>query len=495
LVKLITEFKNKKTERVFNVSGKTIIIEFDKIFNNPKLADLNTFVLKKKRAYADQGELTIEHLNYFVKYYDEDNELIMAYLNLKFMIDRKSNYGKKTFIRDLYDYLLSDSMVEKIKKLTDDNYMIDLEAKLGTSEKRRIESLQFTNEHGKVLMNVSTTMKLMIPIITHYMYVNAIGNVDKFILRCFDLIASHFESDDIDIHNKLYETVTSRINQTRHSDRGHWRRVEIEGKDPLDQIDSIMERIYVNIINKYVYDKNVVFFNHASLNNIIIHIRKTKSKYNYMPITNKKDADGLSDFDKIEINNSKFDESSVIIGNINIHQSIEKLRKKYKIEFDDEEVQWYADKVFVRPFQRDLTFQLFARHFGSVRDMYSIKRVEYAKLIVIMKHMLYKKGFRYMQHILSGDVVETVNRRPLNKKQVTKLRASSRYHSVFDEKYSDSMEILDAGNIMHNYLNIMLNSRIRIMDYQLQEHEGKELNISKHPDIIMDEYLRLVELI
>lgn len=495
-MKLITEFKNKKADRVFNSAHQVMVIEFDKIFNNDALKELNIFSMKKKRAYMKKKEVIELHLNYFVKYYDPDNELILAYLKLKFMMDQKSNYSKKAFIQDLYDYILSDTMVEKIEQLTNDNYIIDLEKQLDNTGKKHNVSLQFTNEHGKILMNMSTVMKFMIPIITHYIHVYNISGIDKFILRCFDNIASHFEKDGIDIYNKLYETATSHINQTRHSDKVHWRRVEIEGKDPLDQIDLIMEKLYVGIINKYVYDKNVVFYNYASIKNVITHIRKTKSKFNYMPITNKKDADGLSDFDKIEINNSKFDESTVIIGNINIHQSIDKLCEKYGIdEFDIDELRYYQDNIFVRPFQRELTFQVFAKYFGSVRDMYSLRLIDYCKLVIIMKRMLYSKGFRYMQHILTGKVIETVNRRPLNKKQITKLQASSRYESVFQDKFCFSMDILNNGNIFQDYLNTIINSRIELLDYQLIEYSGKELTISKDPDLIMDEYLRLIDLI
>ncbi len=495
-MKLITEFKNKKADRVFKATQKAIVIQFDEIFNNESLKELNTFATHKKRAYDHKKDIIELHLNYFTKYYDPDNELIMAYLKIKFMMDQKSNYSKKAFIQDLYDYILSDTMVEKMEQMTNDNYMINLETRLENTDKRHNVSLQFTNEHGKILMNMSTIMKFMIPLITHYIYVNNVSNIDKFILKCFDNIASYFEKDGIDIYNKLYETATSHINQTRHSDKGHWRRVEIEGKDPLDQIDLIMDKLYVGIINKYVYDKNVVFYNYASIKNIISHIRKTKSKFNYMPITNKKDADGLSDFDKIEINNSKFDESAVIIGNINIHQSIDKLCEKFGIdEFDEDELLFYQDNIFVRPFQRELIFQVFAKYFGSVRDMYSIRLIDFCKLVVILKIMLYRKGFRYMQHILTGKVIETVNRRPLNKKQITKLQASSRYESVFKEKFSFSIDILNNGNIFHNYLNTIINSRIQLLDYEMYEYNGKELTISNEPDLIMDEYLRLIELI
>lgn len=293
-MKLITEFKNKKADRVFKATQKAIVIQFDEIFNNDSLKELNTFATHKKRAYDHKKDIIELHLNYFTKYYDPDKELILAYLKIKFMMDQKSNYSKKAFIQDLYDYILSDTMVEKMEQMTEDNYMINLETRLENTDKRHNVSLQFTNEHGKILMNMSTIMKFMIPLITHYIYVNNVSNIDKFILKCFDNIASYFEKDGIDIYNKLYETATSHINQTRHSDKGHWRRVEIEGKDPLDQIDLIMDKLYVGIINKYVYDKNVVFYNYASIKNIISHIRKTKSKFNYMPITNKKDADGLS---------------------------------------------------------------------------------------------------------------------------------------------------------------------------------------------------------
>lgn len=480
----------KEEEIVLKPISKYIIeIRFDKIFDKPDLREINNFILNQKRTYANHIKIYCNYINYFIAHYDYDNELLLAYLKIKFMIDNaKNKYTRKTLIEECYTHLLSDTMVKKIEQMTEDLYSINLDTKSVINN----ESLQFTNRHGKILMSMSMAMKIFIPLITHYAHVYGIKNMDKHILKCFDDIASYFEGDN-DIYSKIYETVTSRINPTKESQKGHWGRVEIEGDDPLNQIDKIVEKIYINIIHKYKFDGNMIFLNHSSIKQMIMHIRKTKSKLNYAPISNTKDTDGLSDFDKIEMNNSKFDESLIILGRINVEQTISMLYKTYNIKSNPKELDYYRTHLKVKPFQKELIFQIFAKYFGNIQDLYNMTNSDYCRLIIIMKRMLFSKGYLFMQHILSG-IVEATTARKISTKQSKKVEKSPR-NSELEEKYKDVMEILDAGKVLNNYLNVMLNSRIKLVDYSLKKYTNQYINIAQHQDIICDEFLRLVNLI
>ena len=59
------------------VAEHVIEIEFDKIYDNVGLKDLNRFVMTKKPAYSKQSKLYCQYINYFIKNYDEDNELLV----------------------------------------------------------------------------------------------------------------------------------------------------------------------------------------------------------------------------------------------------------------------------------------------------------------------------------------------------------------------------------------------------------------------------------
>ena len=68
---------------------------------------------------------------------------------------------------------------------------------------------------------------------------------------------------------------------------------------------------------------------------------------------------------------SKFDESYIIMGKINIEQCIDKLKKKYDVKFTKESINYYNKYLSINKLQRKLIFNFFAKYFGNIRDEYS----------------------------------------------------------------------------------------------------------------------------
>lgn len=471
-------------------SDNTIIVRFDKIFNNEELKVFNIFVLKKKQAYASKNDLICNYINYFIKHYDYDNELLQAYQQLKFMIDDNVKYGKQTFIYDLYDYLMTDTMVEKIEQMTSDLYHIDLEEAKASKRKKYPESLQFINEHGEIFMNISVAMKIMIPLVTHYTYKNHKKKINKFLVKVFTGLLEIFQKDH-DLYNKLYETVLSRVNATLHRDKVIWKQGEIRGEDPQSQASELLDKLITDIFPQYTYSGNIVSFNSVALDFNVRCKKKVKYKLDLKPVTSTKDADGLSGFDKMEINTAKFDESLIVINQINLKQTISKLAEENFIKFKKKEVAYYADKEImkVEPFQRDLIFGFFAKYFGSSRELRSARK-EYAKLIILLKTMLENRGFNIIQHILTAQLVEYKHVKRNTKKQMQKVKSSPRYQSLVEYKYSSTSKLFDKN--LEDIVDIIVNSKFALVDYTHRDKTGKIIN-TKNKDVICDELLRFME--
>ena len=75
-------------------------------------------------------------------------------------------------------------------------------------EKKHLESLEFTNQHIKILLRISFGMKVIAPILFHYVSINVI-KLDKdsdliyrFYRKLFDIF-----SDNVNIYNKLFTYV------------------------------------------------------------------------------------------------------------------------------------------------------------------------------------------------------------------------------------------------------------------------------------------------
>ena len=78
--------------------NKLIVIPFDKIFDQEFGSD-NTFCsfVINRTIYSNNIEKVCKYINYFCHFYDDDNELVMNYVKLKFIIDDKKRKVKKLF--------------------------------------------------------------------------------------------------------------------------------------------------------------------------------------------------------------------------------------------------------------------------------------------------------------------------------------------------------------------------------------------------------------
>lgn len=179
----INTWKPKDISQIYvEQDGKLFVCHFDKIFNTDKLEMYNRFIIAKT-SYENQLDKIISYTNFFINNYDADKELVTAYLKLKFVIDKVKSFDKnsvKGFIDLIYEIMFTPSMVRKIRKLVEDNYLDDIESdsddstkkKYLKSEKKHLESLEFTNQHIKVLLGISFGMKIMSPVLFHFARLN-----------------------------------------------------------------------------------------------------------------------------------------------------------------------------------------------------------------------------------------------------------------------------------------------------------------------------------
>lgn len=207
----ITTWKMKKADELVEADGKLYVVKFHEIFNQEKLAVYNRFSIKKC-SYENQLDTITRYTNFFMAFYDTEKELAMAYLKCKFAIDKEKKFTAENMdgmIDFLYDVMITPSMVKKIEQMVEENYLDDIETdkegKYAAKEKRYLESLEFTNEHIKILLCISFCMKIMSPVIFHYFSINVIKcdkdtyYIYKFYQRLFDVFGTK-----CNMYNKLF---------------------------------------------------------------------------------------------------------------------------------------------------------------------------------------------------------------------------------------------------------------------------------------------------
>lgn len=498
-IELVEDYKTKKHKEYISRAAKSALeIKFDEIFNIESLdSDINIFNIKPKQSYYNNTFLYLPYINYFIEYYDDDNELLLGYLKLKFMIDRSMNkYPKELFVDDVFTYLLSDSMIAKIKKMVDENYTLNLNLKTGTT---RYKAIEFNDDQGCILLQISMAIKIFIPIVTHFIAYNNINKkgkgkgTDAFLSDVFLKIIPYFE--DGNLYNKMYEFIGSKINKFKRSDKEHWDKIEIFGMDIDSETEKILSKVFVDIFFKYSFTKNIIAMNATSIRNIIEWSLRTNFNLNLRPISDiKPNDDSLSEFDKMELTMSKFDESFVIMGGLNIKQTIKKLRKEYNIKkFDKDELDFYEQNLRTNIVQRDMIFKLFAKYFGNVRDLYSLSLKDYIKLIIIMKKIMHDMGFVILPHLLTG--VMSINaHKKISKKQKEKIQNSKEFITI-TEKYNSAFDIITKDNALFKTIEVLLTSNVTLVDYTNSDKTGKSIDIANNSNLIIYEYMKYIEMI
>ena len=269
-------------DKIFKPCKGSLKLPVTELFNitDPSKEHLDYFILSTKRCY--NGDPVREHIskymNYFEKFYDIDHELLFMIARIKLNIDLVPGYSAEQFKYEISKYILSDSICMKAVRMNFDNYTLTLDEKKYKNEKN--PSLIYSDRHAKIILWMSLLMNMVIPLATHFIYINKIQNINEFLLWVFDSIIG---MTDVDIYNKFYETSSSNVNRSSKKHERLWNKQDIRGKDTVTHSLESVQNIILNIMPKYTYDKNIISFNYTSIN-MNIHYQVTGIEFDYVLI-------------------------------------------------------------------------------------------------------------------------------------------------------------------------------------------------------------------
>lgn len=461
MIPKITKWKNNGKVKLVDYDNKQFIIHFDEKLNNPALACYNTFIINKT-SYANKLDSISRYIAYFMKYYDEDDELLMAYLKLKHDVDVVHKYtadNMDEFINDLYEIMFTPSIEHNLDQLVEYNNVIDIESdddgkKQYKTTKKYVESLEFTNKHVSLLYKISFCMKMIIPIMMHYFVVNRIkpnsdesGNIYKFFEP---LMGSRFSSE-INIYNKLYVYVKCKIQENRSQNSTIYEQRDIFGKDisTLTQ-EFLRKKLITENLFKYEFNGNPVALNKTIVQSQLGYFIKEKYTKTMTLVNMEQNGDGLSGMEKLEMSMAKLDEGMLIFAEINIANAIESIRNRYQFDIGEDELQYMIQYHIPCELQIELITLFFTKYFGESRNIKLCNKRQYCTLALILKKLLLtmeanetgQLDISYLPYVLTGNldgkVEESIIR---NNKFVNKLQASPKYQQLINTKYKALEEI------------------------------------------------------
>lgn len=489
----VDSWEEAEEDKIFKSTKDFIVVPVSSFFGLEPLSPLDYFKISVKRSYNNPKTQVKEHItkyiNYFIKFYDQEKELLSIYTNIKYLIDcQTDNYGIDAFVYDLKTKIYSGMILYKIKEMNRDNYNLHL------NYRKCDVNLQYNDKHAYIIFEMSLLMIVSIPLLTHYIAVNKINNADGFLLYVYDYIIDMY-IDSVDIYSKFYETSITSVERSKYY-HSLWGKQDIRGVNETTHTLSTVKNIIVNIMPRYVYDKNIVSFNFTAIkNNIAYQVTDIGYEFDFHPLSSsKRDEENNSEFDKFESYLTKMDESLYLQNKVNCEQTMRNLELQFG-PFDQQEINYYAkrlsndNKFIINDFQKNLIFNMMYKYFGDTSSIKTINRDDYIKLIIISKKILTSSSMVILPYILSSKITRLINRKNINSKELQKLELSPFYITLKKEYKNDKII-----KQIHELIATILVSDFEMIEYNDKEGiDGKKAEII--PDILIEEIIMYMYLV
>ena len=475
-----------------------------------------------KKSFINNINLTVRYINYFIEYFDDDDELMNAYYQMMFQINyRKVTMNVEDFIEALFATIATDSLVKKVIRMVE--YNTD-ETLIKKSERSYDESIQLTVDHLKAIMGVSCFHKFVIPIVSHYYSVRqkeleAEGwkYKDLYYIIFSSFIPLFDKYYDISLYEKLYHTATTRIAKTENQENTMWKRRNRFGTTTIS-FNSELMRDYLNEISqKVIFSQSAIVFIHVCFDKAIRNELIQPDKYEMSDIKMEPSDnvnETISRWDRWQIDRTLHSEKDRLRAYVITKDAIYRLGLKVGIDFKKmeatdqksinetkelrEEYQYYVDHILrshkegdvdTRPFddtQIYLTNLYFASKINCAVDAEHLEPEQRIKLIMIMKRDLSSRNYVYMQFFISGKLNPTKAKK-INIKTVEKLFTKHPSYEDWLSEYEDTIELLNKDKML-GALKMMLSVPFTVIDWEYTRYRDSIMYPSDM--CIVDEFMR-----
>lgn len=491
-------------EVIVESNDQMFIVHFEKFFPL-KMEKFDTFYVRKS-SFEPHLAVSAKYINYFINRYDMDNELVLAFLKLKWLLDEKKFFTAENvhqLIDLIYELVFTPTICEKIRQLVDDNYLDDIERDVtkykSNANQDYLESLEFTNKHNKILLRISFGMRIICPIMYHYFCINKIKpdtlKDKKDVTIVYDFYYPLFKlfSDGVDMFNKLYVYIKRKVLDSSYHNQKIFNQRDIFGDDIMLVIERFVKtRLIVDNMVKYKFNKtwdpkkqqfseNIIGLNKVIIKFQIVYFLKETYGKTLTEMTNTKNSEGLSASDKMEMNLTKLDTGIIDLANINVDFCLSRLLKDIDVPITEEEIQYYRDNHYPSDIQVHLVRSAYAEFFASYRDENLLTRRQYNILLLLLKkRLLLENGYgidevgeeSYLAHILCGNLEGKVNTKHIrNNKLMAELEENPTYQYLITEKYKELEE--HKPGYVKGLISTFLSTQFRYVCYEKPELTGQ----------------------
>lgn len=472
--------------------------------NEEDLRAAETFKISRK-AFQNKLPQTCQYLSYFTEFYDPEKELLMTYIYIKNIVD---NGGQSLTIEEFKKHLLGKifrdyHIKENIYRMVEDNHYIDatVDSKTGRVFNGPDD---FTNEDIKRLLAISMMLKIIIPPVEHYIATNTIySNDDPLINKLMlDLFVEMFykvgdQNDEYEadiLQEKLYNFAEKKVRKHYKAHKTVWeQQAALRGTTEASQLDRLMTKFLLSDnFFKFQFNNALSAFLKAIIETQLkFTVNKVSYNYNPVHVSAEKGPDGLSGIDKLDQMQMKVDETRSIRSTKALEDVVKKLEYTYG-PISEEEIDFYTERLFnMDKFHNTMLNYNYAKEFGGFTELKSASIRQIMKFVIYAKRELTKKGYTQLQWFISSLLRGKLSNRLLqNNKFVNKLKTSSTYRHLVEEKYGVMMDGMEVDPIL-KIISRILNNNYVFIEYDQPELTGETIDFNE--DIISDELLNFIE--
>lgn len=185
------------------------------------------------------------------------------------------------------------------------------------------------------------------------------------------------------------------------------------------------------------------------------------------------------------MNQNKIDEGSVILSDLNINLTIDRIRKIIDIPITEEELNYYMVNHHPSKLQTQLVYAYYTKYFGSYRDLNLLTRKQYMILLILLKKkLLIELGYEEdeagtihyacLPYILTGNLTDKVNTRVIrNTRFLSSITEDYLYQELDNNKYRYLKSI--KPDALLSLLSSIINTRFTYVTYEYPELLGTEI--------------------
>lgn len=463
-----------------------------------------TFKIGRK-AFQNNLAQTCQYLSYFTEFYDPEKELIALYVYIKNIVDNgRQSLTVEEFKKHLMGKIFRDYHIkENIYRMVEDNHYID-----ATIDKKTGRVFNgpddFTNDDIKRLLAISMMLKIIIPPVEHYICTNSIYSNDNplisnlmislFVDMFYKVGDQHDEYEADLLQEKLFTFAEKKVKK-------HYKAHKIiceqqgalRGTTESSQLDRLLVKfLLADNFFKFHFNNALSAFLKAVIETQLKYtINRVSYNYNPVQVTSEKGPDGLSGIDKLNQMMLKVDETKSIRASKALEDVFIKLENEYG-PISEDEVQFYLERLSnLDKFHNTLINYNYAKEFDGYTELKSASIRQLMKFIIYCKRELKRKGYVELPWLMSSVLRGKVSNRLLqNTKYINKLKTSSTYKHLVEDKYGVMMQGMKDDPILKMISRVLNNSYV-FMEYDMPELTGEPISFNE--DIISDELLNFID--